>query len=316
MFYSIRHVTTFHYSEPITESVMEARLNPRTEGRQRCIRFQMVVSPKAHISITRDYLGNIVHCFNVPGLHDRLAITTDSTIEITPIDELPEALSPDAWQVYDALNPADFEFYDMLQPGRYTPFTPKLHGMARELHVIRRDDPLTVLKQVNQALYDAFDYDLDSTDVDTHIDHVLEMRRGVCQDFAHIMIVLVRSLGIPCRYVSGYLFHRENNADRSAEDASHAWVEAWLPELGWLGFDPTNNRLCRDRHIRVAIGRDYADVPPTKGVFRGVAETELKVSVQVRKIDSVPVVEEVIAPPVDFTLIRQQIQIQQQQQQQ
>src|SRR5260370_971135 len=109
----------------------------------------------------------------------------------------------------------------------------------------------------------------------------LKERRGVCQDFAHIMTTLVRELRIACRYVSGYLFHRAEDQDRSAADATHAWVEALLPGLGWVGFDPTNNLVAGERHIRVAIGRDYGDVPPTRGVFKGEAKSELSVAVQV-----------------------------------
>ena len=103
----------------------------------------------------------------------------------------------------------------------------------------------------------------------------IETRQGVCQDFAHIMIALVRRLKIPCRYVSGYLYRRAQDHDRSVVDATHAWVEAFLPPLGWVGFDPTNCLLAGDRHIRTAIGRDYADVPPTRGIFRGHTPSEL-----------------------------------------
>ncbi|MCU0514661.1 MAG: transglutaminase family protein [Anaerolineae bacterium] len=315
MYYSIRHATTFYYSDPITESVMEVRMTPRGDDRQRCLRFQIVISPRAHLSQMQDYLGNTLHTFNIPGLHDRLAITTEATVELTPAVPEPEALPAQAWAAYDTLNLAEFMLHDMLQPGTLTAPTTGLAALAREFNVCRRDDPLTVLKQLNQAMYEGFEYDQDITDVDTQMEHVLQTRRGVCQDFTHVMIALVRGLGIPCRYVSGYLFHRDHGYDRSAVDASHAWLEAWLPGLGWLGFDPTNNRICHDRHIRVAIGRDYADVPPTRGLFRGSAGTDLKVAVTVKKLDNLPAVEEVIQPPADFALLRQQQQIQQQQQQ-
>jgi transglutaminase-like putative cysteine protease len=142
-------------------------------------------------------------------------------------------------------------------------------------------DPMTALRHLAKVLYTAFDYDQDETDVDSPIDHVLTTRRGVCQDFAHVMLSIVRSWGIPCRYVSGYLFHEKGSQERSVADASHAWVEAYLPSLGWIGFDPTNNVLASERHIRVAIGCDYSDVPPTKGIYKGAAEGELAVAVKV-----------------------------------
>ena len=138
------------------------------------------------------------------------------------------------------------------------------------------------MRRLTTEIYDRFEYRPQSTRVDSPIDEALDARSGVCQDFAHIMIALVRDIGIPCRYVSGYLFHHDR-ADRSSIGATHAWVEALLPDIGWVGFDPTNNRLAEDRHIRVAIGRDYSDVPPTKGVFKGVSavRSELAVAVKV-----------------------------------
>jgi hypothetical protein len=145
-------------------------------------------------------------------------------------------------------------------------------------------DPLTVLRTLNTQLNAIFEYTPAATRVDSPIDEAIRQRSGVCQDYAHVMLALVRTyLRIPCRYVSGYLYHRQD--DQSTADATHAWVEAWLPELGWVGFDPTNNLLAGERHIRAAVGRDYRDVPPTRGVFKGVAASELAVSVQVRKAD-------------------------------
>ena len=155
---------------------------------------------------------------------------------------------------------------------------------------------------------------------DSPIDLALLTHAGVCQDFAHIMITLVRQLKIPCRYVSGYLYHEDQGHDRSPAAATHAWVEAYLGELGWVAFDPTNNLMGCERHIRVAMGRDYADVPPTRGVYKGEAESELSVMVAVLPMDA-PEPEEL--PPT--TVIRSKpfsaetladVEQQQQQQQQ
>ena len=132
------------------------------------------------------------------------------------------------------------------------------------------------------GLHQRFEYKPKSTRVDSPIDETLAARQGVCQDFAHVMIALVRLLGIPCRYVSGYLFEPADPR-RSADGATHAWVEAWLPDLEWVGLDPTHNSLTGEHHIRVAVGRDYADVPPTRGVFKGLSsvKSELAVGVSV-----------------------------------
>jgi len=290
-------------------------LQPRSDDRQRCVRFQIAISPKAALSVTRDYLGNSIHSFDIPGPHEQLAITTESIVEINAISPLPPTLPAETWQQYAALS-HDFDLYDMLMPGKFTVSTSALATFMQEMNFLQRDDPLSLIKEINTAIYNAFDYDQTTTDVDSTIDDALAARRGVCQDYAHIMITVLRELGIPTRYVSGYLFHRQSS-DRSAVDASHAWLEAWLPMLGWIGLDPTNNIVCEDRHIRVAIGRDYADVPPTKGVFKGGAETELKVAVQVKRLESVPHQEETLVSPYDYSLAVQhqrRLHIQQQQQ--
>ena len=145
---------------------------------------------------------------------------------------------------------------------------------------------------ISEAIHRRFTYRQQVTGVDSPIDHALESGEGVCQDFAHVMLACVRRRGIPGRYVSGYLFHGSD--DTSADGATHAWIEAFLPGLGWVGFDPTNNVIAGTRHIRVAIGRDYADVPPTKGVFRGRSANELAVAVQVSLADTAVLTRELM----------------------
>jgi transglutaminase-like putative cysteine protease len=154
--------------------------------------------------------------------------------------------------------------------------------------------------------------------VDSPIDHAIETRKGVCQDFAHIMTALVRHVRIPCRYVSGYVCSSAEHTDRSRDGASHAWVEALLPDLGWVGFDPTNNLIANDRHIRTAIGRDYADVPPTKGIFKGNAASDLTVSVRVAPSGAPPPPETELSKPPQWEEAAESeaVDVQQQQQQQ
>lgn len=295
---------------------MELRMQPRTEGNQRCLQFRLNLSPRANLMAYKDFQGNHVHHFDIPAQHDKLTIKAESTVEVLPLPiEIPETLPIDAWEHLEALT-NDIEFFDMLRSSHFVKPFPGLHELANQWGISRDNDPLTVLRNINEGIYSTFAYDPYSTHVDTHLDHVLEIQRGVCQDFAHLMIALTRDLGIPCRYVSGYLFHREDAGDRSAEDATHAWVEAWLPDLGWIGFDPTNNLICGDRHIRAAIGRDYVDVPPTRGVFRGQADTELKVAVDVRREDT-PVIDAEFVPLTGWAgRTSQDISHQQQQQQQ
>ncbi len=281
MHLSINHVTKFKYSAPITESVMELRMQPLTEGPQRCQKFDLGLKPSARAAAYRDHLGNAVHHFDIPGRHTQLVINARSLVESLPREEPPEALGADAWGELDALVEGG-DYWDMLMPSHFARPTEALHDFARELNLSRREDPLTVLRGLNSAIYKAFDYVPQSTSADSPIDEALVARKGVCQDYSHIMIALARHLRVPCRYVSGYLFHRVEYHDRSEQDATHAWVEALLPGLGWVGFDPTNNLVAGRRHIRVAVGRDYSDVPPTRGVFKGAAESELSVAVQVK----------------------------------
>ena len=278
MYYTVRHTTKFRYSTPITESIMEVRIQPRSEGTQNCHDFRLSTSPMAQIYSYRGENGNWVHHFDVPNRHTHLTITAQTTVEVLSPPALPESLAPTAWDELDALT-ADDEYWDSLHPSHFTQPGELLSELIAELQIQRRDDPLTVIKDITTAVYTTFEYAKQATRVHSPIDDALRIRRGVCQDFAHIMIALVRSLGIPCRYVSGYLCHQQEHVDRSTDGATHAWVETLMPGLGWIGFDPTNNTPAGDRHIRVAVGRDYADVPPTHGIFRGNAESELSVIV-------------------------------------
>ena len=280
MLYHIRHITRYRYSAPIRESIMEARMQPRSDGNQRCIEFRLDVAPRARPSCYQDHLENVVHHFDIPGEHQELFLLAESTVEVKPILPLPDALPHGTWREIDDLV-CDGVFWDLLQPSTFVQQTPLVEELRSLLGANRAHDPLTTVLHLNRALYDAFSYAPQSTRVDSTVDEAISLRRGVCQDFSHIMIALLRRLGIPARYVSGYLYHRKENHDRSEEDASHAWVEVYLPGLCWRGFDPTNNLVVGERHIRVAAGRDYADVPPTRGVFKGLAASELGVSVRV-----------------------------------
>lgn len=317
MFYSIRHLTQFRYDSPVSESLMEVRMHPRTDGPQRCLSFQLSVDPRTQVNSYRDYLGNSVHHFDVPGKHVRLRIVAESLVEVQNLPEMPESLEAEDWVRLDEMVAAG-DYWEMLMPSQFTETGDALRGLAGDLRVGRSGDPLSFLRELNQAIYEWFEYVPKATKVDSPISLAIEARKGVCQDFAHIMIALVRPMRIPCRYVSGYLFPRLEGGDRSPEGASHAWVEALLPGLGWVGFDPTNNLLTSDRHIRTAIGRDYADVPPTKGVFKGNAASELTVSVRVGLSDAPPPVEAELSMPPEWeeSAKTESMDVQQQQQQQ
>ena len=256
MYFSIRHLTKFLYKTAVSESIMETMMHPRSDQNQRCLTFLLSVSPRCRVFSYRDHLSNQVHHFDIPGQHGQLVIVAESLVEMQPHAEITASLTPESWAELDRLV-EEGDFWEMLLPSEFAAFTPELDALGDELKLRRRDDPLSVLHKLNKQLYDYFDYKPQSTKADSPIELALATKAGVCQDFSHIMIALVRSrLQIPCRYVSGYLYHGENARDRSVSSATHAWVECFLPELGWVGFDPTNDLIAGDRHIRTAIGRD------------------------------------------------------------
>src|SRR5437667_5421891 len=284
MIYSVRHVTKFRYKPAVRESVMEVRMQPRSEANQRCLSFDLNVKPSAALMQYRDFLGNIVHHFDIAGNHTELTLNAQSLVEVLSIPD-PQITNAGSWEDLDALVATD-GYYEMMLPSAFARPTPLLEEFGRAMELERRGTPVRMLFEISEAIHEKFAYVPNSTQVDSPIDQALSERKGVCQDFAHIMIALVRKLRVPCRYVSGYLFHAQDDQSLASEGASHAWVEALLPGLGWTGFDPTNNVLSGERHIRVAVGRDYAEVPPTRGVFKGGAESELSVSVNVSLSDA------------------------------
>ena len=306
-FYSIRHLTRYRYSRSISESIMETRMHPRSDAQQHCLTFSLSVSPRCRVFTYRDHFGNNVHHFDIPGEHNQLVNVAESVVEQQPMAEVPSYLSPDAWQAHDAMVDAG-DYWEMILPSQFAVECPALLDLARVLQVTCRDDPLLLVQELNQRLFEFFEYVPRSTRVDSPIDEAITNRSGVCQDFAHTMIALLRLVRIPARYVSGYLYRSREDHDRSTPDASHAWIDVLMPHLGWVGFDPTNNLIARQRHIRTAIGRDYADVPPAHGIFRGKSASELYVAVHVEARDTAPAFDRKMPIPEDWSVLVERAQ--------
>lgn len=305
--YSIRHLTRYRYSHPVSESIMETRMHPRSDSNQHCLTFSLSVSPRCRVFTYRDHFGNNVHHFDIPGEHNQLVIVAESVDEQQPMPEVPGFLSTDAWQALDAIVDAG-DYWEMILPSEFAVETPALLNLAKQLEVTRRDDPLVLVQELNRRLFEYFEYVPQSTRVDSPIDEAILNRSGVCQDFAHTMIALLRLVRIPSRYVSGYLYRSREDHDRSTPDATHAWVDVLLPQLGWVGFDPTNNLIAHHRHIRTAVGRDYSDVPPTHGIFRGKTSSELYVAVHVEASDTPPVLDRSMPIPQDWSVLVERAQ--------
>src|SRR5258708_6958678 len=266
MWLGVEHRTVFAYDEPIAEAYTELRLRPQDDGGQRCSSFLLTAEPPdVNVQQYVDPFGNTVHNFDVLEPHDRLTLVATSGV-FTPegFIDTPGALSV-------------LEQHDYRTPTVYSPW---LTGRMSELEGLNGNtaDVAGRARSLMNAVSSRLVYERGVTDVQTTADEVIALGRGVCQDFAHVLIAACRTVGIPARYVSGYLYDAEAEAGHAA---SHAWVDVFSEDRGWLSFDPTHDREQNDHYVRVAVGRDYSDVPPTRGVYRGNATEELAVSVRV-----------------------------------
>jgi transglutaminase-like putative cysteine protease len=279
MILEVQHETRLEFSEPVTESISELRMEPASDGDQSCRSFHLAVSPATELFRYQDGFGNHVHHFNLLADHAQVRILSAGIVETHPH---PRALSDCRATCPLDLGGADFEVLDFLRfqgPVRPTPrLEPLLDGLRPRPGTRLAD----LVAHVTQHIHDHFEYARDVTLATSPIDDVLEQGKGVCQDFTHLMIALLRSFGVPARYVSGYV-HRPNQ-----ESQSHAWCEVWLPELAWVGIDPTNDKLVDDHFVKVAVGRDFTDVPPNKGIYRGRAQEKISVRVETRALARLP----------------------------
>lgn len=284
----IIHETRYTYSLPVRESVMELWLQPLTLPSQSLIGFDIATEPRAKMLTYRDWLGNIVYHFDIAAKHSELVIRSRAMVETTISTLLlPEAMAHSAWEQLKS-EPIQSQFFDMVRSSTFVQTSVQLLNFMAEMGLTRPPaDPLSGLRNLNRVIYEAFEYVPGFTNADSPIDSALCARKGVCQDFAHIMLAVARNWAIPSRYVSGYLARTIDDTQfRSVPDASHAWIECLLPEYGWIGFDPTNDMLAGERHVVVAYGRDYADVPPTRGVLKGDADSTLEVDVSVTQVEN------------------------------
>lgn len=331
-YYTIHHHTRYRYETPVSESMMEVRMKPRSDQRQHCLNFQLDVLPEVQILSTADYLQNEIHYFNIPRRHSELILRSKSLVMVQDMQPQAEALDSAEWDKLAEIA-ASGRYWDWLSPSRFAHPTELLSAFAAEIGadticchtpngtpIYLSNDPLHTLHQLNDHIHRAFEYIPTSTSVDSAIDIPLQKRRGVCQDFSHVMIALLRGLGIPARYISGYLFHTKEE-NEGASNASHAWVEAYLPSMGWVGLDPTNNTRVQERHIRIAIGRDYADVPPTKGIYKGDVRGELSVGVHISQTDDASIPKDLLEAAQPWTATKEREEqenssLQQKQQQQ
>ena len=283
MRYNIQHTTSYRYEENINSCVMSLCMQPRNHRDQTVSNFLIHTAPVTSFSIEFDAFGNRHHFFDIDHPHSQLDITVSAIIERALQDPPNDGFSlpHSSWSELEALND-DWDMWEYLRSTELTTVSPALNKWLTTIPSSDEDDPYTRLKNLTQHMFKTFDYQPGSTHVDSTIDHFLDIKAGVCQDYAHLMISVSRLWGIPARYVSGYLYDAEEQTLR-ASNATHAWVECWLPQLDWTPFDPTNAKVDDENLITVAIGRDYRDVAPSRGITFGGGRSELSVGVNVQR---------------------------------
>jgi transglutaminase-like putative cysteine protease len=263
MFLRVEHTTEFAYDGPVAEAYTELRLHPLEGGGQHCSSFRLATEPFGlRVRSYRDHFGNAVDHFDVLESHDRLSVTAVSTV-----------MTPETF-ISGRDVPTPLELHDYLSATGYVPFSESVRAFAAR-HATTPGGPVRA-RELMEAVCSELTYEPGATDVQTRADEVLALGRGVCQDFAHVLLATCRCVGIPARYVSGYLYDPTLVGDNAA---SHAWVDIWDERSGWVALDPTHAREQTDAYVRVAVGRDYADVPPTRGVYTGQASETLSVRV-------------------------------------
>ena len=278
--YEIEHISRYCYTAPVQQCVMLLCLEPRKGRGQRLLDFEIETQPSASLTRETDCFGNARHLLDLHRAHQTLEIATRSTVEATPAPPLPRRLSTGAWEALGTRE-GSFADWDFTHPSALVRPSPALAAFVERHRIAPLDDPLESLLQLSYALHHCLHYIPGSTSAESPVEHILETGRGVCQDYTHLMLAIARSWGIPARYVSGYL-HSAQSGEQALNNATHAWVECRLPELGWVGFDPTNQHLAGTGNVCIAIGRDYRDVSPTRGVRQGGGATHLEIEVRMR----------------------------------
>jgi transglutaminase-like putative cysteine protease len=292
MVYRVTHLTSYKYSQAVSICHNEARLTPRTTSHQRLLRSQLLVEPAvATHDRGVDYFGNGVHWFALQEAHTHLDVTAVSEIDISPFQSPALALSG-AWEptrdrLREDRSTETLGAYEFVFESPHVRVDPDLAAYA-QVSFTRGRPLLEAVLDLTRRIHAEFQYQPGSTTVATPVREVLRAKRGVCQDFAHVELGMLRSLGLAARYVSGYIYNRRDEGEGepglTGADASHAWISVYCPDFGYVDFDPTNGVIPSDEHVTLAWGRDFSDASPLKGVILGGGEHTVSVSVDVERV--------------------------------
>jgi transglutaminase-like putative cysteine protease len=277
---AVFHKTTFNYGSPVTESVNTLHLEPGTFPYQKNLGAIIRIIPATRVRRFTDLFQNITHHFELQGPHNRLEIESRIRVHNLPLD-ISQASRTATPLAFGDLSIRE-QIWPYLQESRWVSRHPEVWREAVDLSsgfTSVYDQAFAMM----QWIYQEFRYEPEATNVNTHLEEAFQLRCGVCQDFSHVMLGLCRSVGIPARYASGYLYNGPRDSLVGAQ-ASHAWTEVFLPGAGWIGFDPTNNTLADERYVKISVGRDYEDVAPVRGSYRGSGHCRMEVFVEVEKI--------------------------------
>ena len=274
--FKIVHITKYQYNWPIKESINEIRLYPHNFDNQEVLQHQLLITNNPEVEISKDFYGNRVGNFNTIETHSEMTIESRMLVRVNHSLNIPEI---DHTSVADLIE--EKEKCILLLRLCYPEIIEKQDEIISILNEIKYTNKsiLEIAQQCNNYIFNHFTYTKGITNIETTVDEILEIRKGVCQDFAHVLLQLLRTAGIPSRYVSGYICPNESGL--RGEGATHAWVEIYTPNQGWLGLDPTNNIWTMDNHVKLSVGRNFYDCTPVKGTFKGLAKQTLSVCVSI-----------------------------------
>ena len=273
--YHIKHITRYTYASTVIDCSNQIMLYPLNDSLQIVKTHELKITNDPIVEIFTDFFENKIGVFSVVAPHNELTIQSDIVVSTMPvINPLDDIAAPLQWEELSKMC-GIFPYMDFMHREKFAA-DEEIQKLLSGI-VDTSKSPLVNANILSEYVYNNFEYKKGVTNIETKVDEILKLKAGVCQDFAHVLLVMLHMIGIPARYVSGYICPKDR--EMRGEGATHAWVEAYIPFFGWLGLDPTNNCIVSDRHVRLAIGRNFSDCTPVKGTYKGSSEHTLEVSV-------------------------------------